>query len=82
VYRLIDEYESSMLIDQHPSPLVVILPLYFVTLWLLIGTIISRVPHTFAFFANVWALRSDGTLADHDDSSMITRCVPNRQLSA
>src|ERR1035437_6712102 len=35
-----------------------------------------RVPHTFAFFANVWALRSDGTLADHDNSSMITRYVP------
>ncbi len=35
-----------------------------------------RVPHTFAFCANVWALRSDGTPADHDNSSLITRYVP------
>jgi len=35
-----------------------------------------RVPHTFAFFANVWALWSDGTLADHDNSSVVTRYVP------
>src|ERR1019366_229415 len=33
----------------------------------------SRVPHTFAYFANVWALREHGSSVSYDKVSRITR---------
>jgi hypothetical protein len=37
------------------------------------GGFSSLMPHSIAPFAIEWALRSDGTLADHDNSLMIAR---------